>query len=99
MVTVFAPLLMVCSGAKGLLARRTNSHEDMAFVPLQCSLQRLIASVGHSRVRPKLSERARPKICNSVLCRSLGPRNDAGAVMPDPTAATPPMLQRERRSP
>ena len=24
---------VVCSGAKGLLTRRTNSHEDMAFVP------------------------------------------------------------------
>ena len=33
MVMVFAPSLVVCSGAKGLLTRRTNSHEDMAFVP------------------------------------------------------------------
>ena len=36
-----------------------------------------------------------PEICNSVLSGSLGPRNDGVAVMPDPTAAALPMLQRE----
>ena len=94
MVMVFAPLLVVCSGAKGLLTRRTNSHEDMAFVPCgaaynRCSLRLVIPGCA------EVERKGEPEICNSVLSGSLGPRNDGVAVMPDPTAAALPMLQRE----
>src|SRR5215467_9403034 len=78
MVMVFAPLLVVCSGAKGLLTRRTNSHEDMAFVP--CSAANKADHFGWSfRGAPKLSERASPKSVIPWSPARLGPGMTGGS--------------------
>jgi hypothetical protein len=74
---------VVCSGAKGLLTRRTNSHEDMAFVP--CSAAYNGHYFGWSfRGCAEVERKGEPEICNSVLSGSPGPRNDGVAVMPNP---------------
>ena len=67
----------------------------MAFVP---AVQPTTADhFGWSlRGTPKLSEKGEPEICNSVLSGSG--RSGGVAVMPDPTAAAPPMVQREAPS-
>jgi len=43
--------------------------------------------------RSRVERKGEPEICNSVLPGSG--RSDGVAVMPDPTAAAPPMVQRE----